>query len=115
MLYRKIIVFGNIFVICFIEIFFGFFLFLGIVSGIVFIFVLFYFDYIFRFEDYISVVRFDKDEREKMCRIVIIDDFLYEEEEIFYVRLSMFMGGRIGLEFLEVRVIIVFDKDDGKY
>lgn len=49
-----------------------------------------------------------------MCRIVIIDDSLYEEAETFDVLLSMPMGGRIGAEFPRTRITIVPDKDDGK-
>jgi len=49
-----------------------------------------------------------------MCRIVIIDDSLYEEAETFDVLLSMPMGGRIGAEFPSTRITIVPDKDDGK-
>ncbi|XP_030887308.1 FRAS1-related extracellular matrix protein 2 [Leptonychotes weddellii] len=74
--------------------------------------VLSYSDYISRPEDHTSVIRFDKDEREKMCRIIVIDDSLYEEEETFHVLLSMPMGGRIGSEFPGAQVKIVPDKDD---
>lgn len=50
-----------------------------------------------------------------MCRIVVIDDSLYEEEEIFHVLLSMPMGGRIGSEFPGAWITIIPDKNDGKY
>ncbi|XP_058291183.1 FRAS1-related extracellular matrix protein 2-like, partial [Hylobates moloch] len=84
----------------------------GTATGTVPTSVLSYSDYISRPEDHTSVVRFDKDEREKLCRIVIIDDSLYEEEETFHVLLSMPMAGRIGSEFPGAQVTIVPDKDD---
>uniref|UniRef100_A0A8C3GE57 FRAS1 related extracellular matrix 2 n=1 Tax=Cairina moschata TaxID=8855 RepID=A0A8C3GE57_CAIMO len=84
----------------------------GTASGTAPTSVLSYSDYISRPEDHNSVLRFDKDEREKMCRVVIIDDSLYEEAETFDVLLSMPMGGRIGTEFASTRITIVPDKDD---
>ncbi|KAM7179831.1 FRAS1-related extracellular matrix protein 2 [Macrochelys suwanniensis] len=84
----------------------------GTATGTVPTSVLSYSDYISRPEDHNSILRFDKDEREKMCRIVIIDDSLYEEAETFDVLLSMPMGGRIGSEFSGTQVTIVPDKDD---
>lgn len=88
---------------------------LGTATGTVPTSVLSYSDYISRPEDHTSIVRFDKGERERMCRIVVIDDSLYEEEETFQVLLSMPMGGRLGLEFPGAQVTILPDKDDGKY
>uniref|UniRef100_A0A7M4E5Y7 FRAS1 related extracellular matrix 2 n=2 Tax=Crocodylus TaxID=8500 RepID=A0A7M4E5Y7_CROPO len=84
----------------------------GTATGTVPTSVLSYSDYISRPEDHNSIIRFDKDEREKMCRIVIIDDSLYEEAETFDVLLSMPMGGRIGSEFPGTQITIVPDKDD---
>lgn len=94
---------------------FGFSWPLGTATSTVRTSVLSYSDYISRPEDHSSVVRFDKDEREKMCRVVIIDDSLYEEEETFQVLLSMPMGGRIGDKFPGAKVTILTDKDDGEF
>ncbi|XP_003799755.1 FRAS1-related extracellular matrix protein 2 [Otolemur garnettii] len=84
----------------------------GTATGTVPTSVLSYSDYISRPEDHTSVVRFDREEREKACRIVVIDDSLHEDKETFHVLLSMPTGGRIGAQFPGAQVTIVPDKDD---
>ncbi|XP_040196307.1 FRAS1-related extracellular matrix protein 2 [Rana temporaria] len=84
----------------------------GTATGTVPTSVLSYSDYISRPEEHTSVLRFDKGEEEKTCRVVIIDDSLYEEAETFNVTLSMPMGGRLGTEFPSAQIMILPDKDD---
>lgn len=76
--------------------------------------VLSYSDYISRPEEHGSILRFDKGEREQACRVMIIDDSLYEEEESFNVSLSLHVGGRLGEHYPTTKVKILEDTDDGK-
>uniref|UniRef100_A0A3P9JLJ9 FRAS1 related extracellular matrix 2 n=1 Tax=Oryzias latipes TaxID=8090 RepID=A0A3P9JLJ9_ORYLA len=74
--------------------------------------VLSYSDYISRPEEHSSLLRFDRGEREKLCRVVIIDDSLYEGEESFNLTLSVPVGGRLGKHYTTTKVNIVEDLDD---
>ncbi|XP_055082728.1 FRAS1-related extracellular matrix protein 2-like isoform X2 [Periophthalmus magnuspinnatus] len=84
----------------------------GSATGTVPTTVLSYSDYISRPEEHGSMVRFDKGQREKHCRVVIIDDSLYEQEESFNVSLSLPVGGRLGTHYSTTKVTIVEDADD---
>lgn len=59
------------------------------------------------------MLRFDKGERVKACRVRIIDDSLYEPPESFDVTLASPAGGRLGPRYPSARVTILEDQDDG--
>ncbi|KAK3099400.1 hypothetical protein FSP39_003828 [Pinctada imbricata] len=68
-------------------------------------------DYISRPDDQRSIIRFDTMQSERYCRVAIIDDSLYEEEEKFQVVLRETMGGRVG-DGSSATVYIKPDNDD---
>lgn len=71
-------------------------------------------DYISRSEDHHSTIRFDVGEDTKYCKVTIIDDSLYEEEESFHVILMEIMGGRVeGQNWTSV--VIEPDSVDGRF
>lgn len=86
----------------------------GSATGTVPTSVLSYSDYISRPEDYSSIMRFDRGEREKLCRVMVIDDSLFEGEESFNVSLAMPVGGRLGMHYHTTKVNILEDAEDGK-
>ncbi|XP_076351865.1 extracellular matrix protein 3-like [Tachypleus tridentatus] len=68
-------------------------------------------DFISRPENHKNVIRFKVGQEQQFCRVVIIDDSLFEEEESFNIRLSLPMGGQVG-EQNETRIVIVPDNND---
>ncbi|KAG7265032.1 hypothetical protein CRUP_030417 [Coryphaenoides rupestris] len=76
----------------------------GSAAGTVPASVLSYSDYISRPEGHGS--------REQRCRVVVIDDSLYEPPESFNVTLSLSLGGRLGAHYPSARVTILEDLDD---
>nr|CAB3247089.1 FRAS1-related extracellular matrix protein 2 [Phallusia mammillata] len=68
-------------------------------------------DYISRPEDHNSLITFGRGESEKFCRIVVIDDSLYEPDENFHVKLTTPMGGRLG-NFSSSEIVVLADEDD---
>lgn len=84
------------------------------VVGLLLGYILFGSDFFSRFFDQRSVVRFGFQERDRFCRVIIIDDFFYEAEESFKVVLIEVMGGLIGIKN-EIIIFIEVDLKDGKY
>ncbi|XP_064795225.1 FRAS1-related extracellular matrix protein 2-like [Oncorhynchus masou masou] len=69
--------------------------------------VLSYSDYIARPEDQRSALRFDRGDSERACRVLVIDDSLYEGAETFAVTLGDAMGGLVRAEHNSTRVVIL--------
>ncbi|XP_077403528.1 FRAS1-related extracellular matrix protein 2-like [Vanacampus margaritifer] len=69
-------------------------------------------DFVSRPERRGSVLRFGGGEREKACRVLVMDDPLHEPPESFDVTLSLPVGGRLGPRYPSVRVTILEDPRD---
>ncbi|XP_030630785.1 FRAS1-related extracellular matrix protein 2 [Chanos chanos] len=72
-------------------------------------------DYITCPEDHSSILRFEPGDKEKTCRVIIIDDALYERAESFNVSLTSAMGGRVKEGHHTTSVIILPHHDDEPY
>ncbi|CAL1543846.1 unnamed protein product, partial [Lymnaea stagnalis] len=62
-------------------------------------------DYVPRPLDHTSVIKFDRGKQESYCRVVILDDSLFEDEETFTVLLSDPVGGKLG-KISSIQIII---------
>lgn len=70
-------------------------------------------DFVIRPANQDSIIRFEEGESEKTCRVTILDDSLYEEEEKFFLVLHQADGGRIG-QNEQTTIVIVPDESDGE-
>ncbi|CAL1537799.1 unnamed protein product, partial [Lymnaea stagnalis] len=68
-------------------------------------------DYVPRPLDHTSVIKFDRGKQESYCRVVILDDSLFEDEETFTVLLSDPVGGKLG-KISSIQIIIEPDMND---
>ncbi|XP_062590289.1 extracellular matrix protein 3-like [Saccostrea cucullata] len=68
-------------------------------------------DYFSRPFDHRSVIRFGPQEQDRLCKVTLIDDSLYEGEESFKVVLTDVLGGQIGA-LNETIILIEPDAED---